>query len=171
MNGYWNFAEQKVEEQKRRKLQIDSCGICGPTLLLLGSVSLSPPPQLLSTFYSNWEQNIWTQHCFTACSCIPSPLPPFSLLSSHQPFGTWWKQRVIKGERVGWHCPQGIHRATSVRVSVQCSVCLQRHDNLTLPMLIALETLGCTLSFPSWKMFRTLNGRFKFRFPTKDTFP
>lgn len=73
---------------------------------------------------------------------------------------------------MGWHCPQGIHRATNVRVSVQCSsVCLERHGNLTLPMLIALETLKIyTYSFPMWKMFRTSNGKFKFRFPQKILF-
>lgn len=58
---------------------------------------------------------------------------------------------------------------------VQCSsVILESHDNLTLPVLIALKALKkYAYSFPMWKMFRTFKKalrRFKFRFPRKDSF-
>ena len=72
-------------------------------------------------------------------SSLPSP---FSLRSPPHPFGTWRKQRVLAGEGVGWHSPQGGHGATDVRVfCTVSSVFLESRGNLTLPVLIALKTL------------------------------
>lgn len=67
-----------VQLGEKGQLQSESYGVLNPTLLILGSVSdpHTHPPLQSPFYYSNWEQNIWTQHCFRDCSCIPPTLPP-----------------------------------------------------------------------------------------------
>lgn len=127
---------------------------------VLSPPSLHPPPQS-PFYYSNWEQNIWTQHCFWVCSCIPStPPPPTSLCRAlTSPLGLSKNKESLQGREWVGTAHREYTEPQMWGSSVQCSsVFLESHDNLTLPMPMALETLKMyTDSFHIWKFFRTLN--------------
>lgn len=102
-----------------------------------------PTPAAVPFYYSNWEQNIWTQHCFRACSCILPASPP--LLFAEPSLSLW---DLVKTKS---HCRggSGLAQPTGRTQSHKCEgllysvpLCfLESHGNLTLPVLIALKTL------------------------------
>ena len=70
----------------------------GSYLGILGSVfSVPHPPPQSPFYYSNWEQNIWTQHCFRACSCIPASPPPSLCGALPIPLGLGENKESLQG--------------------------------------------------------------------------
>lgn len=114
-------------------------------------------------YYSNWEQNIWTQHCFWACSCIPSTLLPPLCGALTSPLGLSKNKESLQGREWVGTAYREYAEPQMWGSSVQCaSVILESHDNLTLPVLIALKALKkYAYSFPVWKMFRTFKKALK----------
>lgn len=141
MHCCW-IVDKKVEGLVGRKLQLRAMEYLAPPCLLWVLSPWPPPPPQSLFYYSNWEQNIWTQHCFRACSCMPSTPPPFAELSLTSPLGLSKNKESLQGREWVGTAHREYAETQMWGSSVQCfSVFLKSSDHLTLPVLIALETL------------------------------
>lgn len=142
MSGYWigrvECGEVGGEESCRLTtvgyLALPYSGFCLLDLL---------HPNCCPFLLFNWEQNICTQHCFRGCSCIPPPLPSAPTPAQLSP--ALWdlvKTKSYYRGKSGLAQPTGNtqgHKCEGLLYSAPL-VFLERHDNLTLPVLIALKT-------------------------------